>query len=177
MRGLRLDRPAAREDADPDEVRRLRKDLKLFLDKYVVPHVQELTPGFQQVRVVKVLPYVPPEDDAAAAKKKFNKPVEEDEDEDEPETIRVQFLWKSEANVDYFCGGAWGWGWAWRPSCRSSPARCGAPRPSRTCWRTRASWSARRTSRCDWRCTPSTRGPCSTASGRRSCTRATRTPP
>ena len=93
----------AREDADPDEVRRLRKDLKLFLDKYVVPHVQELTPGFQQVRVVKVLPYVPPEDDAAAAKKKFNKPEPVDEDEeDEPEPIRVQFLWKSEANVDYF---------------------------------------------------------------------------
>ena len=99
---ISIDLPA-REDADPDEVRRLRKDLKLFLDKYVVPHVQELTPGFQQLRVVKVLPYVPPEDDAAASKKKFNKPEPVDEDEeDEPETIRVQFLWKSEANVDYF---------------------------------------------------------------------------
>ena len=99
---LNLDFPC-REDADEDDLRRFKKRLKVVLEQYVVPPLQELTPGFHTVRVIKVMPYTPPDDPAKPKPKaKKAKKVEVEEADDEPEVIRVQFLWKNELNADAF---------------------------------------------------------------------------
>jgi hypothetical protein len=105
---ISIDLPA-REDADPDEVRRLRKDLKLFLDKYVVPHVQELTPGFQQLRVVKCCPTCrprttpPPRRRSSTSRSPSTKTKRTS-----PRPFACSSCGSPRRTWIIFCGGAWG---------------------------------------------------------------------